>query len=97
MTVGRRRDIDTISFNGVVGALAVAGIVLLIAPTLVVLIVSFTSGFSLKFPPPGYSTRWYVELWDAWQLHFAVRNSFVVALWISKASSTSPSPPSPAS
>jgi putative spermidine/putrescine transport system permease protein len=30
----------------------------------VVLITSFTSGFSLKFLPPGYSTRWYLALWN---------------------------------
>ena len=44
---------------------------LLVLPTLVVIVVSFTSGFSLKFPPPGYSLRWYAALLDAWQLHFA--------------------------
>jgi hypothetical protein len=37
---------------------------------------SFTSGFSLKFLPPGYSLRWYAALADAWQLQFAARNSF---------------------
>lgn len=51
------------SFGGLLGLLAVAAGVLLIAPTLVVLITSFTSGFSLKFPPPGYSVRWYEALW----------------------------------
>ena len=51
------------SFAGLLGLLAVAAGVLLIAPTLVVLITSFTNGFSLKFPPPGYSPRWYVALW----------------------------------
>jgi putative spermidine/putrescine transport system permease protein len=81
MAVGRRRDLDTISFNAVIGALALSGIVLLIAPTLVVIIVSFTSGFSLKFPPPGYSLRWYYALIDAWQLHFAAANSVKIALW----------------
>jgi putative spermidine/putrescine transport system permease protein len=58
---------------------AALGFVLLVAPTVVVLIVSFTSGFSLKFPPPGYSFRWYVSLLDAWQLHFAASNSLLVA------------------
>jgi putative spermidine/putrescine transport system permease protein len=43
--------------------LAALSILLLIAPTVVVLITSFTSGFSLKFPPPGWSTRWYQALW----------------------------------
>lgn len=52
------------SFRLVLGLLAVAAGVLLIAPTLIVLITSFTSGFSLKFPPPGYSARWYLALWN---------------------------------
>lgn len=53
------------SFAGAFGLLgAIAGL-LLLAPTLVVLVTSFTNGFSLKFPPPGYSTRWYVALWTA--------------------------------
>ena len=50
------------SFNLVVGLLSAAAIVLLTAPTIVVLITSFTNGFSLKFPPPGYSLRWYEAL-----------------------------------
>ena len=81
MKLGRRNDLDTVSFHGVMALLAIAAVVILIAPTLIVIIVSFTSGFSLKFPPPGYSLRWYAELWDAWQLHFAAKNSLIVALW----------------
>jgi putative spermidine/putrescine transport system permease protein len=72
---------QTWSFRLVIGTLAILTLVLLVAPTAVVVIVSFTSGFSLKFPPPGYSLRWYMELRDAWQLHFAALNSFKVALW----------------
>jgi putative spermidine/putrescine transport system permease protein len=44
--------------------LATLSALLLMAPTLVVIITSFTSGFSLKFPPPGYSMRWYSALWS---------------------------------
>jgi putative spermidine/putrescine transport system permease protein len=57
-----------------------SALVLLMAPSLVVIVVSFTSGFSLKFPPPGYSLRWYVALADAWQLQFAAKNSLQIAL-----------------
>lgn len=78
---GRKRTWEALSFNVVMTAIALIALVIIIAPSLVVIIVSFTSGFSLKFPPPGYSGRWYVELWNAWQLHFAARNSFIVALW----------------
>jgi len=78
---GRKRSFEAISFEVTMTVTALLALLLIIAPSLVVLIVSFTSGFSLKFPPPGYSARWYVELWNAWQLHFAARNSFVVAMW----------------
>ena len=70
---------DVVSFRIVMGVLAALAVVLLLAPTAVVLVVSFTSGFSLRFPPPGYSFRWYTALWDAWQLQFAAWNSLKVA------------------
>lgn len=74
-----RRDWDSFSFHLAIGIVAVLALILLVAPTAIVIIVSFTSGFSLRFPPPGYSLRWYAELWDAWQLHFAAMNSLKVA------------------
>lgn len=52
------------SFWAVFGLLGVFAGLLLVAPTVVVLITSFTSGYSLKFPPPGYSVRWYEALWN---------------------------------
>ena len=67
------------SFRLAMWGLAVIAFVLLLAPALVVIVVSFTSGYSLKFPPPGYSFRWYVSLLDAWQLQFAAGNSLQVA------------------
>ncbi|MBC9876747.1 ABC transporter permease [Bradyrhizobium sp. INPA01-394B] len=78
---GRKRTLEAISFELVMSVIAMIALVIIIAPSLVVLVVSFTSGFSLRFPPQGYSLRWYAELWDAWQLHFAAKNSLVVALW----------------
>jgi len=46
---------------GTVALYAVAGIVLvlLIAPIVIVAIVSFSSAEYLTFPPPGFSLRWY--------------------------------------
>ena len=46
---------------GVLGGIAMA---LLVAPTVIVLVTSFTDAYSLKFPPPGYSVRWYAALWN---------------------------------
>lgn len=55
---------ERLSFKLVFGLLGLMAAVLLLAPTVIVVITSFTSGYSLKFPPPGYSTRWYEALWD---------------------------------
>nr|WP_018261614.1 ABC transporter permease [Methylobacterium sp. WSM2598] len=71
--------LDRLSFEIAVALLAGAALILLLAPTVIVLVVSFTDGLSLRFPPPGYSLRWYGELAEAWQLHFALRNSLTVA------------------
>jgi putative spermidine/putrescine transport system permease protein len=62
---------------GLLGALAA---LLLLAPTVVVVVTSFTSGYSLKFPPPGYSVRWYHALWtDSPEILQAFRLSLEVA------------------
>ena len=68
------------SFNGVLAVLAGSALLLLVAPTLVVLVTSFTSAFSLKFPPPGYSLRWYEALlFDSPEIVEAAWVSFKVA------------------
>ena len=77
---GRRADLSSIVFTGTMFTLAALTLLLLVAPTVVVLVVSFTDSFSLRFPPQGYSLRWYRELLDASQLQFAAMNSLVVAL-----------------
>ena len=56
--------LDRRSFWAVFGLLGLLACVLLLAPTLVVIVTSFTSGYSLKVPPPGYSSRWYQALWN---------------------------------
>jgi putative spermidine/putrescine transport system permease protein len=58
-----KSKLESGSYETVLALLAMIGITLLIAPTIIVLITSFTNAFSLKFPPPGWSTKWYVALW----------------------------------
>ncbi|MGU3559365.1 ABC transporter permease [Methylobacterium radiotolerans] len=81
MRTSLRRDLDWFSFHGAVLLLAGLCLVLLAAPTVIVVVVSFTSGFSLRFPPPGYALRWYAALAEAEQLQAAAWNSLVVAGW----------------
>ncbi len=38
---------------------------LLIAPTLLIVPMSFTSGGILRFPPPGFGTRWYANFFQS--------------------------------
>jgi putative spermidine/putrescine transport system permease protein len=46
-----------------VRALTLVLILLLLAPIVTVVVISFTSGTTLQFPPPGLSLRWYEEIW----------------------------------
>jgi putative spermidine/putrescine transport system permease protein len=39
-------------------------VLLLLAPIVMVLAMSFTAGPTLQFPPPGLSLRWYAEVWS---------------------------------
>jgi putative spermidine/putrescine transport system permease protein len=78
--IGRKNSLSALGFHACMWGIAGLSLLLLLAPTVVVIVVSFTDGYSLKFPPPGYSVRWYEALLDAWQLHFAAWNSVKIAL-----------------
>jgi len=80
MGTPRHHAPSTLALHALLGGIAVIATLLLLAPTVVVIVVSFTNGYSLKFPPPGYSLRWYESLVDAWQLQFAAWNSLKVAV-----------------
>ena len=54
----RRHTGSEISYRLVVGLLATVAVIILVSPILVVLITSFTTAPSLKFPPPGFSLKW---------------------------------------
>ncbi len=78
--VRRPLGFSAASFRAVAGLLAGLALFLLAAPTAIVMVVSFTSGLSLRFPPPGLSLRWYQSLAESWQLQFAAGNSLKVAV-----------------
>jgi len=75
------REPGLASLSAVFGALTALAVVLLVAPSLIVLQTSFGSSPALKFPPDGYSLRWYAALLGAEQMQRAAWNSLVVALW----------------
>jgi putative spermidine/putrescine transport system permease protein len=74
--------LDAISYFVVVRGLAALGILVLLGPIVIVVTVSFTDALALRFPPPGYSTRWYLALFDpekSAEIQRAALNSLIVA------------------
>ncbi|MFH7243484.1 MAG: ABC transporter permease [Spirulina sp.] len=61
--------------------IAILGLIMLTAPTIIVLLASFSSSASLEFPPPGFSLQWYLSLFSFPELRAAALNSFQVALF----------------
>lgn len=72
-------DADRLSFHVVFALIAGIGLFFLIFPSIVVLIISFTSEDSLRFPPPAFSLRWYAALVDAYTIQDAAWLSLKVA------------------
>lgn len=82
MRMGRRTTWSDASYLAVTGVLTGVALLILIGPVIVVLLTSFTTSASLKFPPPAFSTRWYVDLFDpvkSRHIHVAAYNSLWVA------------------
>ncbi len=77
----RTTDWEALSVTIVFGALTLVAAVFLIAPTIIVILTSFTASQSLTFPPSGLSLQWYRALIDADQMQRAAWTSLVVAVW----------------
>ena len=70
-----------LAYSGIVWMIALFAMVLLLAPTVVVLITSFTGAQTLKFPPPSWSLLWYRELLQSHELIAATWTSLKIAFW----------------
>lgn len=62
------------------GVFCTAVAAFLVAPTLVLIPMSFSSGRALAFPPPGWSLRWYANLFGEPVWRFASATSVQVAV-----------------
>jgi putative spermidine/putrescine transport system permease protein len=81
--VAHRITAAELSYWLVVGGLAAVAIAILVGPIVVVLMTSFTTAPSLKFPPPGFSFKWYEALFDpvrSRHIHVAASNTLWVGL-----------------
>src|SRR5215471_510179 len=62
--MARRRSFADLSYTLVIGAIALLAVLTIVTPVIVVLMTSFTENRTLKFPPTGFSLRWYEQLFD---------------------------------
>jgi putative spermidine/putrescine transport system permease protein len=60
--------------------ITIVTLIFLIAPSLIVIPMSFSAGETLSFPPPGYSLRWYENFFTQPEWQSAARNSVIVAV-----------------
>jgi putative spermidine/putrescine transport system permease protein len=80
--MARRRSVGDLSYIVIIGLLAAIALVVLVGPILIVLATSFTDSRSIRFPPQGFSFRWYELLLDevrSRQIHRAAGNTLQVA------------------
>ncbi len=61
-------------------ALGALTVFYLLAPTLVIIPMSFTEGSILSFPPDGFSLQWYEQMLTRSEWSTGLRNSAVVAV-----------------
>ncbi|AFZ32688.1 binding-protein-dependent transport systems inner membrane component [Gloeocapsa sp. PCC 7428] len=78
---GQFDKLDRVSFNWVMWGVAIFSLIVLTMPTLIVLIASFSSAQTLRFPPTGFSLQWYIALFNYPELWSAAITSFQAALW----------------
>lgn len=67
---------------GVMLAVAVFSLVLLIAPSIIVVMISFDTRAFISFPPEGFTLRWYGEVFQQGELVEAMLNSLQVGLTV---------------
>lgn len=76
-------DVSKFSYQVLVFGAGTLALIFMIGPVFIGLLMSFTAGETLRFPPEGLSLRWYAALLDPVQsapLHTAATTSAIIAL-----------------
>jgi len=83
----RRRAVPPVDRVGGVLLALVAGfaLLLLVAPSLIVIAISFEPRAFISFPPSGFSLRWYWAVFENRQLTDSILVSLQVASWVALA------------
>lgn len=72
---------DTIGI-GLILAVAILSLILLVAPSIIVLMISFDTRAFVSFPPEGFTLRWYAEVFEQGELVEAMLNSLQVGVTV---------------
>ena len=80
-TLGREALADIIGI-GLILFIAILTLVLLIAPSIIVVIISFDTRAYVSFPPEGFTLRWYSEVFEQTELVAAMWTSLKVGLMV---------------
>lgn len=78
-----RQTLAAASYWLVVIGIGGFGVIYMVGPIAIAVWMSFTDGATLRFPPQGYSLRWYEALFDPVQsepIHTAAVNSLTIAV-----------------
>lgn len=67
---------------GTIVALGIFALAILVAPSIIVLIISFDTRAFVSFPPQGFTLDWYAEVFEQGVLVDAMLNSLQVALTV---------------
>ncbi len=67
---------------GPILAIAVISLILLVAPSIIVVIISFDTRAFVSFPPEGFTLRWYAEVFEQGKLVEAMLNSLQVGVTV---------------
>src|SRR5439155_5126018 len=75
----RRARLGHVAFWTGIWTVALAGLLFLLLPTLVVVLASFTASDYIAFPPEGLSLRWFWQLLAMSEVHTAAWRSVWIA------------------
>ncbi len=78
----RGRSLVDVVGIGLVLAVAVFSLVLLVAPSIIVVVISFDTRAYVTFPPAGFTLRWYKAVFEHGELVEAMLNSLQVGLTV---------------
>ncbi len=77
----RRQLADTLAIGAIL-AVAVVALILLVAPSIVVVIISFDTRAYVSFPPVGFTLDWYAKVFEETALVEAMLNSLQVGITV---------------